>query len=153
MCSRILRTLIWSKHFSMAVSVSTCNNLHTCIFNLLWKRFLSLLFILSLLLSCIPCIDLSLLHQFLKSPPSMREEGRRGGGHAASPHILNTCGKPCPVTHVFIEKILLHRLQSLSRFCNSSLLKQTIFNPMLFWDTPKYAENPQEYLQTVRWVQ
>ena len=100
-----------------------------------------------------PCIDLSLPHQFLKSPPSLRGGGGVGGRHAASPHILNTCGKPCPVTHVFIEKILLHCLQSLSRFCNLSLLKQTIFNPMLFWDTPKYAENPQEYLQTVRWVQ
>ena len=42
------KSTYFSKQLLMLASVSTCNNSHTCIFNLLEKCFLLLLFILSL---------------------------------------------------------------------------------------------------------
>ena len=45
LCFRSLRPLISQKHLLGSASVSTCNNSHTCIFNLLEKCFLFLLLI------------------------------------------------------------------------------------------------------------
>ena len=47
LCFRIPRALFFLKSFLMSASVSTCNNSHTYIFNLLEKRFSFLLFILT----------------------------------------------------------------------------------------------------------